>query len=247
MSDQAAKAVETILRGLPKSKEYEYRKSLVPQAATELDSAERCDVSWISTEAVDRAHEVVLAGGMDDGQFAQNPIVTLGHAYQIPPVGKSLWRQRARAGGTLGIKAKTVYPVRPDDWPISETWMPDKVFALVQAGLVSGKSIGFLPLKVRAASSAEVQQNAWPSDVLVIENWLLLEYACCWLPENQEAIVQEVSKSVGSLGRPWTSRAPAPVAFTAEKEIVKVVHRVLEDFDPAAFVTAAIERARGRV
>ena len=196
MTDKAAQAVAAILRELPQAKEYEYRKTVMPQAATELNPGQRSDVSWISTQAVDRANEVVLAQGMDDSQFAQNPIVTLCHAYQMPPVGKSLWRKRIRDGSTLGIKAKTLYPVQPASWPPSETWMPDKVFALVQAGLVSGKSIGFLPLKVRPANAVEMKQNGWPEGVLVIEKWLLLEYACCWLPENQEAIVEEVSKGL---------------------------------------------------
>ena len=270
MTDKSAQAVAAILRELPQSKEYEYRKTVMPQAATELNPGQRSDVSWISTQAVDRANEVVLAQGMDDSQFAQNPIVTLCHAYQMPPVGKSLWRKRIRDGSTLGIKAKTIYPMQPASWPPSETWMPDKVFALVQAGLVSGKSIGFLPLKVRPASTAEMQQNRWPEGVLVIEKWLLLEYACCWLPENQEAIVEEVSKSLtlpagvlsawqgtahvraGSVSDGPQPRPSSPVtkrliSFTPEEEIVKAVERRLARIDPAELWQAAMDRARGRV
>ncbi len=274
MTDKSAQAVAAILRELPQSKEYEYRKSVMPQAATELNPGQRSDVSWISTQAVDRANEVVLAGGMDDSQFAQNPIVTLCHAYQMPPVGKSLWRKRVRDGSTLGIKAKTIYPAQPASWPPAETWMPDKVFALVQAGLVSGKSIGFLPLKVRPAATVETQQNHWPDGVLVIEKWLLLEYACCWLPENQEAIVEEVSKSLtlpadvlhawqhvraGSVSdgqQPGPSptlparkaaTAQRPISFTPEEEIIKAAERRLARLDPAAFWQTAMDRARGRV
>src|SRR5271155_2344441 len=122
MTDKAAKAVETILRELPSTKDYAYRKALLPQAATELNPGERSDVSWISTQAVDRFNEVVLAGGMDDSQFAQNPIVTLNHAYEMPPVGRSLWRKRVRDGSTYGIKAKTLYPASPNSWPTDEPW-----------------------------------------------------------------------------------------------------------------------------
>ena len=46
-------------------------------------------MSWITTESVDRTGEVVLARGMDDAQFQGNPLVTLGHAYWMPPVGRS--------------------------------------------------------------------------------------------------------------------------------------------------------------
>ena len=77
---------------------------------TELNPGERSDVSWISTESVDRMGEVVLAKGMNDGQFQQNPLVTLGHAYWMPPVGKSLWRKRVKDGDLVGIKAKTSIP-----------------------------------------------------------------------------------------------------------------------------------------
>ena len=81
MSDKAARALDALLKSLPKTKDYEYRKSLVARAPTELNPGERSDVSWISTESVDRAGEVVIARGMNDAQFQQNPLVTLGHAY----------------------------------------------------------------------------------------------------------------------------------------------------------------------
>jgi len=66
------------------------------KAATEINPGERSDVSWISTESPDRTREVVVAKGMNDAQFQGNPIVTLGHAYYLPPVGKSLWRKRVK-------------------------------------------------------------------------------------------------------------------------------------------------------
>jgi len=49
-----------------------------------------------STESPDRLNEVVLARGMNDSQFQTNPLVTLGHAYHLPPVGRSLWRKRVQ-------------------------------------------------------------------------------------------------------------------------------------------------------
>src|SRR4051812_28215978 len=95
-TDRAARALDALLKGLPRSPEFEYRHAVVTKAPTELNPGERSDVSWISTESVDRTREVVLAGGMDDGQFQGNPLVTLGHAYWLPPVGRSLWRRRVR-------------------------------------------------------------------------------------------------------------------------------------------------------
>jgi hypothetical protein len=55
-----------------------------------------------------------LAKGMNDSQFALNPAVTLNHCYGLPPVGRSLWRKKARDGDRLGIKAKTLYPKAPE-------------------------------------------------------------------------------------------------------------------------------------
>jgi hypothetical protein len=195
LCDRAASALDTLLKSLPRTPEYEYRHLVTTRAATEVNPGERSDVSWISTESPDRAREVVIAKGMNDSQFQGNPIVTLGHAYSLPPVGKSLWRRRVRDGARVGIKAKTVYPARPESWPAQEAWPSDQVFALIQAGLLQGKSIGFLPLKVHIPDSKEVQKNNWGDRVgLVIDEWLLLEYACVFLPANQDALVESVAK-----------------------------------------------------
>ena len=59
---------------------------------------DRSDVSWITCEDPDRAAEVVIARGMDDSQFKLNPIVTLQHAYHLPPVGRSVWRKVVKDG-----------------------------------------------------------------------------------------------------------------------------------------------------
>ena len=161
-----------------------------------MNPGERSDVSWISTESVDRCGEVVLSRGMNDSQFQGNPLVTLGHAYYLPPVGKSLWRKRVKDGDLVGIKAKTKYPERPETWPADESWAPDKVFSLVQAGMLQGKSIGFLPTKVHFADGKEAKKESWPEGTLVFDEWLLLEYAVCYLPANQDALVEQVSKGV---------------------------------------------------
>jgi hypothetical protein len=198
MSDPAAQTLDGLLKSLPRTPEYEYRHFVTTKAPTEINPGERSDVSWISSERPDRTREVVIAKGMNESQFAANPIVTLGHAYYLPPVGKSLWRKRVRDGQRVGIKAKTLYPPRPESWPTPDAWPPDQVFALIQAGLLQGKSIGFLPTKVHMPDSKEVQKNGWDNNVdLVIDEWLLLEYACVFLPANQDALVESVSK--GSL------------------------------------------------
>ncbi len=259
-TDRAAKALDALLRTLPHTPDYEYRKAISAKAPTELNPGERSDVSWISTESVDRTGEVVVARGMNDAQFQGNPLVTLGHAYWLPPVGKSLWRRRVKDGSLVGIKAKTQYPPRPDAWPTDEAWVPDKVLALVQAGLLQGKSIGFLPTKAHIPDEKEVSKNGWPEQVaLVIDEWLLLEYACVFLPANQDALVEAVSKgamptdflAASGVANPYTLPSPTPLGFTTWEEIEKSIARRVAaiDFDALArhTIVNALDRARGRV
>lgn len=247
MLDRQARALDLLLRALPKSREYEYRKSVSPGPPTELNPGERSDVSWISTESVDRMGEVVIARGMNDAQFQANPLVTLHHAYHMPPVGKSLWRKRVKDGDLIGIKAKTQYPSQPATWDAADPWLPDKVFALVQAGLLNGKSIGFLPTKAHFADSKEARKEGWPEGTLVFDEWLLLEYAAVFLPANPDALVESVSK-----GLPLDPDLLRPaVSFTALSEVERTVQSQIQRLDWEALteqaVREALERRRGRV
>lgn len=85
LSEKQARNLDTLLKPLPKSKEFEYRKIVFLKAPTELNPGERSDVSWISTETPDSYDHVVFAKGMNDSQLALNPIVTLNHDYTCPP------------------------------------------------------------------------------------------------------------------------------------------------------------------
>ncbi len=262
MSDRSALALDAVLKALPHTPEHAYRHLVVTKAPTEINPGERSDVSWISSESPDRAGEVVIAKGMDDSQFQGNPIVTLGHAYSLPPVGRSLWRKRVRDGQRVGIKAKTVYPPRPTTWPESDAWPPDQVFALIQAGLLQGKSIGFLPTTVHIPDDKEVQKNGWGNGVgLVIDEWLLLEYACVFLPANQDALVESVAKgglalapdvlrALGIDERVFGQRERI-VPFTSLDEIRKAVLAHIESIDFQALAEKTIKetwyKSLGRV
>jgi hypothetical protein len=264
MTDRQARNLDILLKQLPKGKEYEYKKTVFHKASTELNPGERSDVSWISTEAVDRHGHVVFAKGMNDSQFAANPIVTLNHNYAIPPIGRSLWRKVVKDGPTRGIKAKTVYPTRPAEWG-EEPWPPDKVFALIQSGLLNAKSIGWLPTKAHYADSREVTRHGYPENTLVIEEWLLIEYAVGTIPVNPETVVEIVSKAqpmpselCQALGwdeaifkalttNPESKDTPGPVRFTPVVEITRAVERSIAKIDLAALAEAIIDRRRGRV
>src|SRR5207247_2313654 len=103
----------------------------------------------------------------------------------------------------------------------------------------------------------EVRAAGWQDNVrLVIDEWLLLEYACVFLPANQDALVEAVSK--GTLDLPpslaatiGVPLAPRVVPFTALTEIERAARRAVDeiDFDSHAdrLVHEACARLAGRV
>jgi hypothetical protein len=250
MRDAQAQLLDGLLQTLP-AEDRRLSRLITAKAPTEVMDGERADVSWITTEEIDREGEIVIARGMNDAHFKLNPIVTMNHAYGQPPVGKSLWRKRARDGALAGIKAKTHYPPRPDGW--GGDWMPNTVLALIQAGMLQGKSVGFLRLKSHAPSSHEVAARPELAGVSrIIDEWLLIEYACTFLPMNQAALVEAVSKS----GLRPEALAPLGVTvpvvpFTSESEIRRNIERRIAGFDFEGLARRAIadgiDRARGRV
>src|SRR5438874_12068727 len=262
--DRQARALESVLHALPHDELYAPGHLVVEKATTELLPGERCDVSWISAESPDRMRDVVVARGMNDEHFKLNPLVTLQHSYWLPPVGRSLWRKRVKDGDLVGIKAKTQYPQRPEAWPAVADWPPDFAFTLVQAGLLCGKSIGFLPTKVRPPTDDERQHRPELQKVQrIIEEWVLLEYACVYLPAQQNAVVEAVSKGLvipdefqqalhlTNVLKTLPAPAPALVPFTPLEEVERHVRRRVDglDFDTLArrAVENALDRARGRV
>jgi hypothetical protein len=257
MRDAQAKLLDSLLQALP-AEDRELCRLITAKAPTEVMDGERADVSWITTEEIDREGEIVVARGMNDSHFKLNPIVTMNHAYWLAPVGRSLWRKRAKDGPLVGIKAKTLYPKRPDGWTGGE-WMPDSVLALIQAGMLQGKSVSFIRLKSHAPSSHEVAANPELAQVgRIIDEWLLLEYACTFLPMNQSALVEAVSKSgvteaaLKLLGLDVPDPVAHPlVGFTPESEIHRAIERRIAAFDFEAVarrtIAEGIERARGRV
>src|SRR5262249_11011183 len=109
LPDKTARALDQVLRALPRSEEFAYRKAVVEKGPSKILPGERSDVSWISVETPDRQKEVVIAKGMNDSQFQGNLLMTLQHNYQLPPVGRSLWCNVVRAGDPRGVRAMTVH------------------------------------------------------------------------------------------------------------------------------------------
>lgn len=256
LKDKQAKILDSVLRSLPNDKFHEPAHLTIEKATPELVVGERADVSWITTEDVDRMREIVRADGMRDDHFSLNPLVTLQHAYWLPPVGRSVWRKRMRNNNVSGIKAKTVYPTRPDEWTSTEQWPPDFAFMLVQNGLLRGKSIGFLPLRARSPTEEEIRANPELENVWrIVEEWMLLEYACVFLPAQQQAVVEAVSKGLDIPPKFQNAMrcdlSEKHVSFTSMNEIEKHVQRCVDNMNLEELAAKTFEdawdRARGRI
>lgn len=244
-TDAQAFALDRLCRDLPDAS---LKRLSIPAAIAEKADATRTDESWISTEDLDHDHDIVLAAGMDPAHFLLNPVVPLNHAYWLPPVGKCLRLWEHRGDRSQGIKAITHYPRRPEDF--SGEWSPDEAWALVSAGLLNGKSIGFLPTKTRDANEPERTRGIRR----VIEKWVLLEYSVTGMPANPFAVTSSVSKSIlRALGydvqspRSWSPRDPSAepellAAFTTLSSIEDSIRRSL-NFDPAQIVESAAKTA----
>ena len=164
--------------------------------------------------------------------------------------------------------------MRPDSWDPAKPWPSDQAFGLVQGGLLPWKSVGFLPLKIHAPTPQECKQKGWDPQAVsqVIDEWLLLEYACVFLPANQETLVEAVSKGTLAAddalldllgldhslfaapppkGNPPPGSPPTVIPFTPLEEIGKAVQRYLDTVKWEDIARKAVEdgiaRRQGRV
>jgi hypothetical protein len=184
-----ARKIDQLSRDLPR--DFTYRRLARKSEQFTLDAGERTDVSLITTDAIDRDGEVIVPSGGDWSIY--NRVVTFAHRYDQLPVGSNWWI-RARGNGLI---AKTHYPEKPNDWG-DAPWLPSAVLHLMQQPVptCTGKSIGFLPLNVRGATSDEIAHRPALRGTKIIDCWLGVEYAVVPVPCNPEAEMQAVAKGM---------------------------------------------------
>jgi phage head maturation protease len=186
MKDAVAKAVEKLLADYKETRDDAILK-LAGVASVEIAAEDRTEVSKITTEAVDRDKEVVIAKGIDLAAYNANPVVLLNHNWTSLPIGKSKWIKPTLE--VRGLKAKTQYAERPSNY--TGEWVPESVYSLIKQDMLPGKSIGFLPLEARPPEKAEIAQRPELKDVRrIITKSILLEYSVVGIPSNPEALVQ---------------------------------------------------------
>lgn len=171
---------------------FSYKRNFVTRLPLSLDEGERADISVITTaDIIDRDSEIVVASGADLSHFQNNPVVTFGHDYSKPPVGRAMWVkfEPTRATATT-IKAKTEYA------PEGVYELADTTWQLVKHGFLKGKSVGILVEDISPPTQKEidVSQGLWAKAERVIRKWSLFEYAVATVPANANALVEAVAK-----------------------------------------------------
>jgi HK97 family phage prohead protease len=156
-------------------------------AIDDVNVGKREVVAVISTDAIDRDGEVVSPKGMKKKHFAGNPVVMVNHDYQTPPVGKALW---VKADGNRILAKYTI---------TDKTQLGRDVFALIQDGILSAHSIGFISNYSSKPTTKEVNERPdLKGAKLIHRDWNLLEFSVVGIPANPEALTLAVSKGVVS-------------------------------------------------
>ncbi|HEX3151229.1 MAG TPA: HK97 family phage prohead protease [Gemmataceae bacterium] len=166
------------------------RRSTLP-VTTEIDQESRTAVHKITTAVMDRDNELIYPESFILDQYQLNPVVLFNHELNNP-VGKALWIKTQ--GNSLVMKTK--YPKRPDSLHPSESFEPDRVFALISCDppILAGASCGFIPLEWREPTQDERAKFAGVERV--VEKAMLLEVSMVAVPSNPETLLQAVTKKL---------------------------------------------------
>jgi len=160
------------------------------------NSAENWDVSIITTSALDRDGEVVLASGGDFKAYMKSGgVVAFNHQHSELPVGRAAWVTRAKSDDPRkdGWSAKTLYHTKPKGW--QGDWLPDAIFHMIQSGGMRGKSLGFLPLDGRRPEEKDLRLRPELTKAkLLITKWHVVEYSVAPVQANPDAMVTAVRK-----------------------------------------------------
>lgn len=178
-----------------------------------IDEAARTIDFVISTATVDRMGDTVNVEGWELDNYRRNPVVLWCHDCSQPPVARAV---KVSAGvGALQSTAEFVPADLPAIGPFAEC-----VFQLYLKGFLSAVSVGFMPIE---AEWSNEDDRPYGLDFIRQE---LLEYSCCPVPANPEALIQARAAGIDT----------APVYEWAE--------RVLDGGDCLILPRRLIEEAR---
>lgn len=147
--------------------------------------------------------------------------------------------------------------------------LPDKIWALIESGLLSGKSAGMVPKRNGLREPTQEELDRFPDRTIkrVIDGAYLVEYAVCSKPVQPKAYVTEILKAVPDMPKEVLDLLGLPEVPKEEivtkseetthhfglslEDILRDVERRLSNFDIAQRihqrVQDAIARSQGRV
>ncbi len=128
----------------------------------------------ITTEAVDRDGDIIVASGMDLTNYRKNPVVLWAHDYRALPIGKCTG---IRAVGS-SIQAEVQFASHD---------FAQEVKTLVDEGILKGASVGFLPIDYEPLPSGTGYKHLRTQ---------LMEWSICAVPSNPEALALARSKGL---------------------------------------------------
>ena len=141
------------------------------------DEAEGLARAMITTEAVDRDADIVLAEGGKLDNFKNNPVVLFGHNY---------WEARNIVGRSQEEIVHQGHGIEGAwTWADQVNEEAALVRGLWEGNFLNAISIGFIPHKweKRKDQNGEELQRGW-----VFTDWELLEYSVVTVPANQNAL-----------------------------------------------------------
>jgi HK97 family phage prohead protease len=149
--------------------------------------ADRCVIAVASDGTLDRAGDIMVAGGCDATNFKLNPICLLNHDPTKPIGTASVTAKGSRLEATIKFAHAGASAVA------------DETYALVKAGVLTGVSIGFRPIESEPLRGGGVK----------FVKWELLEISIVAVPANPSALV--IQRSYGARagasagGKVWAS------------------------------------------
>jgi HK97 family phage prohead protease len=173
-----------------------WRKYFVMDKATSKGLAEGQIRHYITTNALDRDHEIMMPKGADLKNYKKNPVVLWGHDYSEPDniVGKNLEINK----DDKGLIALTQFNLQESK--------AAQVYRLYKGGWIKAWSVGFIPLKGHKPEQKEIEKISIaglfgdppkPGEVFYIhDKWSLLEYSTVAVPSNPEALTLSVAKDL---------------------------------------------------
>lgn len=158
----------------------------------------------ISTPAVDQDGDILVPEGclphLD--RYASNPVVLWSHELECPPVAQSINPQTKALSLTADANR-----VRASAWFHCLTQESAQAWALVEAGVLRGASVGFdaVPGKMERIAGGGTRFIEWQP----------LEWSICTIPVNPEALVEAVN-------RKWDGKALSPMLLKSLRKRLPV-------------------------